>query len=75
MTDKQTNKLEGHWASGPRCIWAQEGKDMGTGPTHTIMGPYNAPFPPEHEGVNIAALRRKMADLLQFEDFLKFLYT
>ena len=34
------------------------------------MAPYNAPFPPEHAGVNIVALRRKMAELWQFEDFL-----
>ena len=34
------------------------------------MAPYNAPFPPEHAGVNIVALRRKMVELWQFEDFL-----
>ena len=56
-------KLEGHWASGPRCIWAQEGKDMEIGPTHTIMGPYDAPFPPDHAGINIVALRRKVTEL------------
>ena len=61
------HKLEGHWASGPRCIWAPEGKDMGTGSTHTIMVPYDAPFPPEQAGIKIVALRRKVTELWTFE--------
>ena len=57
MTDKQTNKLEGHWASGPRCIWAQEGKDMGTGESHMTMAPLDAPFSPEDSGIKMVAMR------------------
>ena len=40
-------------------------------PTHTIMAPYNAPFPPEHAGVNIVGLRQKMTELWRFEDVFK----
>ena len=31
--------------------------------THTTVAPYDAPFPPEHAGINIVTLRRKMAEL------------
>ena len=70
VTDKQKNfKLEGHWASGPRWIWAPKGKDMGTGPTHTIMAPLGRALSPEHASVKSSALRRKMTVLWRYENF------
>jgi len=62
---RQTNlneQLEGHWASGPRCIWVPEGKDMGTVSTLTILAPYDGPFSPEHAGVKVVALRRILTE-------------
>jgi hypothetical protein len=35
------------------------------------MAPYNVPFPPEHAGVNVVALRQKMTELWRFEDVFK----
>ena len=48
---------------------AQEGKDMGTGPSHMTMAPLDAPFSPEHAGIKMVAMRWKMVELWTFEQW------
>jgi hypothetical protein len=39
-------------------------------PTHLTMVSKDVPFPPEHAGIQIVTLRRKMAELSRFDEFL-----
>jgi len=41
--------------------WLRDKKIMA--PTHTTMAPYDAHFPPEHAGIKIVMLRRKITEL------------
>ena len=44
-------------------------------PTHTTMAPYDAHFPPEHAGIKIVMLRRKITELWRFEEMFSYIWS